>query len=70
MSGNKGIVSLLVSIKSDTMTSSTPLAVFGFVDEISNIVSTAYLSAAVLNLLLWESLFVGDFLFRESRLIY
>ena len=68
--GNKGIVSLLVSIKSDTMTSSTALAVFGSVDEISNIVSAAYLSAAVVNLLLWESLFVSDFLFLESRLIY
>ena len=63
--------SLLVSIfKSDTMTSSTALAVFGSVDEISNIVSPADLSAAVLNLFPWESLFVGDFLFLESRLIY
>ena len=63
--------SLLVSIfKSDTMTSSTALAVLGSVDEISNIVSAADLSAAVLNLFPWESLFVGDFLFLKSRLIY
>ena len=65
---------LIVSIyfKSDTMTSSTSfgLAVFGSVNEISNIVSAADLSAAVLNLFPWESLFVGDFLFLESRLIY
>ena len=60
--GNKGTVSLLVSIKSDT--------VFGSVDEISNIVSAAGLSVAVLNLFPWESLFVGDFLFLERRLIY
>ena len=58
------------NFKSDTMTSSTALAVFGSVDEISNIVSAADLSAAVLNLFPWESLFVGDFLFLESRLIY
>ena len=50
------------------MTSSTALAVFGSVDEISNIVSAADLSTAVLNLFPWESLFVGDFLFLESRL--
>ena len=45
------------------MTSSTALAVFGSVDEISNIVSAADLSAAVLNFFSGESLFVGDFLF-------
>ena len=33
--GNKGTVSLLVPIKLDAMTSSTALAVFGSVDEIS-----------------------------------
>ena len=38
--GNKR-TSLLVSIKSDTMTSSTALAVFGSVDKISNMVSAA-----------------------------
>ena len=48
--GNKGTASLLVSVKSDTMTLSTALAVLGSVDEISNIVSAADLSAAVLNL--------------------
>ena len=68
--GNKETVSLLVSVKSDTMTSSTALAVFGSVDEISKIVSAADVSAAVLNLFPWESLFVGDFLFLESQLIY
>ena len=68
--GNKETVSLLVSVKSDTMTSSTALAVFGSVDEISKIVSAADVSAAVLNLFPWESLFVGDFLFLKSQLIY
>ena len=69
--GNKETVYLLISIKSDTMTSSTALAAFGSVDEISNIVSSAAdLSTAVVNLFPWASLFVGDFLFLESRLIY
>ena len=52
------------------MTSSTALAAFGSVDEISIIVSAADLSTAVVNLFPWESLFVDDFLFLESRLIY
>ena len=52
------------------MTSSTALTVFRSVDEISNIVSAVDLSTAALNLFPWESLFVGDFLFLESRLIY
>ena len=39
--GNKGTVSLLVSIKLGTMTSSTALDVFGSVDKTSNIVSAA-----------------------------
>ena len=50
--------------------SSTTLVVFGSVDEISNIVSAADLSATALNLFPWESRFVGDFLFLERRLIY
>ena len=36
------------------MTSSTALAVFGSVDEISNIVSAADLSTAVLNLIFFH----------------
>ena len=51
----EGTVSLLVFIKSDPMTSSTALAVFGSVDEIYNkqhSFRAADLSPAVLNLLM------------------